>query len=225
MIAYAGVSRLQQVELLTRGLDLPFPPLADRLLRVIACSLAAAWQDLLAEHAQALLSTSEPEISGMMCTRLNRMIAEDRRWKQLVVNVSRGEESYSFDAESFELRADLSLRLSGRNPSFPLVVECKLLDPSSAKGLARFVKGAYAWAVREGFMLAYVLDGSTLDGSLKPHLKKYQAETPDPFATTGLPTPMGGMSLELRRSVHERGFTYPGRTPGMPGPIARPAAR
>lgn len=227
MSSTSGISPLVQVQLLTRGLELPFPPLADRLLRAIAQGFARAWQHLLDEHADALLASSETTITMMMCARLNALIDEDRRWAQLVQKVTRGEETISFDGGSQESRPDLSLKLTERSPSFPLVVECKLIERGSQKsvgrycsdGLSRFLEGRYAWAAREGFLLAYVRDGSTLDTALKPHLAKHRAKTPDPFATGQLPAPVAGMSLELGRSIHERGFRYPGRSPGEPGAI------
>jgi hypothetical protein len=225
----APVTPAQQIELLTHGLDLPLSPLDERVLRAIADGLAKAWSDLQDAYGPALLLSAEPKISSMMCTRLNQMSAEDRRWKQIVSSVSLAQESHTFDGTSLEQRPDLSLRLKvAPNPNFSVVVECKLIDPVSQKsvglycgeGLAKFLDGRYAWAWREGFMLGYVRDTSTLDGNLKPYLDKYQKRTPDPYATTDLPVSVKRGSHQLRRSTHERSFVYPKRYPNLPGPIA-----
>jgi hypothetical protein len=220
------VSALDQIRLLTSGLDLPFPPLDRRVVRVIALGFAKAWRTILAKHAHALRASPEASINAMMCSQLNTMVSSDRQWAQLVTKVSRGEESFTFSGKSIEKRPDLSLVLTGRNPNFPLVVECKLLDKNKTvglycrKGLLRFVVGHYAWATQDSFMVAYVRNGSTVDGGLAPHLHKYRMRPLDRYATAELPVAVAGVPRLLRRSIHGRKFRYPGRSPGNPGAIA-----
>ena len=135
----------------------------------------------------------------------------------------------SFDGSHLEKQPDLSLHLTCRNFSFPLIIECKLLDHPRGKridmycsdGLARFVRGEYAWATREAFMLAYVRDGSRIASSLTPHLCERQKQTPDPFETSALPEMSAGTRLHLARSSHCRSFRYV-RCPSSnePGPIS-----
>jgi hypothetical protein len=110
-----------------------------------------------------------------------------------------------------------------------LVVECKILDKPSGKkiemycndGLARFVRGEYAWASLEAFMLAYVRDGSTILSSLSPLLAQSQALKPDVFQTDVLPDLIKHTSMHLARSSHNRTFRYVSQTSqNNPGVIA-----
>lgn len=221
-----GISRQRQVELLTEGVALPLKPLQERHLRVIALGLARAWDELMIKTAGALLFDAEAEVNAQLCIQLNKRIPQDPCLNLIVYDVSRGEETHNFDGAKLEKRPDLQLKLTRADRrNFPLVAECKLLDPDKdihlycSDGLVRFLKGDYAWMAREAFMIAYVRDGSTLESVLTPHLKKYQLETPDRFATQSLPRPVDGVGLELRRSSHARGFRYPYHTPDDPGPI------
>lgn len=221
--------REQQVRLLTAGVRLPLVALEDDHLAVIAETIERAWKSLLKSTAGSVLELDEAEINAMMATRLNRILDEDARWETLVASVVRGREMTSFDGSSLEKRPDLSIQLTGRNPDFPLVVECKLIDTGSDKrvrlycrdGLSRFLSGEYAWPSREAMMVAYVRDGSTIPSSLTPFLSKSRRDTPDPFTTEQLPEPLQDCPQDLARSRHGRRFLYLHRSPpNEPGSIA-----
>ena len=175
-----------------------------------------------------LLTAEEAEVNALIETRLNALIEEDERWSQLVSGVARGRETLSYDGSHLEKRPDLSIRLTNRSPSFPLIVECKLIDAPSRKkvdlycndGLIRFMRGEYGWATREAFMLAYVRDGSTISSSLEPFLAQSQTKRSDVYLTESLPSSIGGPSIPLARSSHRRTFSYIGPNSGSPGAIA-----
>jgi hypothetical protein len=197
-------------------------------MRIIAEVLSKAWADLLRTQRKVLLSGQEAELNALMATRLNSLLDEDAGWSVLVRSVTRGSETTSFDGSHLEKRPDISLHLTARNPSFALIVECKLIDHPGGKrtdmyckdGLARFVCGDYAWAAREAFMLAYVRDESRIAASLKPHLSVCQKQKQDPFKTSTLPEMIVGTRLHLARSRHRRSFRYVGRpSSNKPGPI------
>ena len=168
------------------------------------------------------------EINTLIETRLNALLEKDARWSQLVSVVARGKETASYDGSHLERRPDLSIHLTNRNPSFPLIVECKLIDAPSRKtvdlycndGLVRFVRGEYGWATREAFMLAYVRDGSKIASCLTPFLARSQTKQPDTYLTQSLPNPIVGSSAQLARSSHGRGFSYPASSSVPPGEIA-----
>jgi hypothetical protein len=198
-------------------------------MRIIAEVLSKAWFDLLRTQREVLLSGQEAELNALMATRLNSLLDEDAGWSVLVRSVTRGSETTTFDGSHLEKRPDISLHLTARNPSFALIVECKLLDRPRGKrtdmycsdGLARFVRGEYAWAAREAFMLAYVRDESKIATSLAPHLSECQKQKPDPFETAALPEMTAGTALHLAWSVHRRSFRYVGSPPpNKPGPIS-----
>jgi hypothetical protein len=221
--------REDQVAELTRGQHIPLEPIHDFHLIFIAEVLTRAWEDLLSKWPETLLLGGETEINALIECRLNTLLDEDKLWSQLVRCVARGKETISYDGSYLEKRPDLSIYLTYRTPSFPLVVECKLIDEPSGKrielycsqGLARFLRGEYAWAVREAFMLGYVRDGSTIFSCLEPFLAQSRASEPDPYQTEALPTSMTShRPTELARSRHNRGFRYIRTPQNEPGTIA-----
>jgi hypothetical protein len=220
--------RRDQVAELTRGQILPLAPLRELHLTFIVEVLTRAWNDLLVNRLSILLTAGETEVNTLIETRLNALIEEDERWSQLVSGVARGRETISYDGSSLEKRPDLSIHLTNRSPSFPLIVECKLIDARARKkvdlycndGLLRFVRGDYGWATREAFMLAYARDGSTIASCLVPFLAQSQTRQPDTYLTECLPISKGGSAIHLARSSHKRKFRYIGPSSGSPGPIS-----
>ncbi len=208
--------RPEQVELLTRGVQLPLDALADEHLLVIVEGLARAWDGLVRER-RILETHDEPEITAMMESWLNNPESGDPRWDHLVTNVVRGREMFSFDGSRLELQPDLSIMLTSpdRRP-FPMIVECKQIDRTTSKyvrlygseGLVRFVRGDYAWYAQEAVMLAYVRDGSTIGDCLTPHLEQHLAEDPYGHRTEQLPEHDQRASRDLARSKHGRSFRF-----------------
>jgi hypothetical protein len=215
--------RLDQISELTRGIELPLAPLHPEHLRVIIDVLSEAWQDLVRRHLRVLLEEDEAVINALMETRLLAFLDEKPLWAQMVRAVARGRETISFDGSHLEKRPDLSLYLT-RRASFPLVVECKIIDAKTDKngrlycenGISRFLKGEYAWAGREALMIAYVRDKSTIASVLASLLTKpaYAVETE--LVAVGVAPP------DIATSSHGRSFRYPFREPprDQPGPIA-----
>ncbi len=211
-----------QIAELTRGIQLPLPPLHPRHIKVIAEFLAEAWNGLLINQEQVLFAEDEPGINALMEARLDDIRVEKPEWSMLVSGVSRGKESISFDGKSLEKRPDLSVHLTNRPFRFPLVVECKLIDKRTRKnvdkycdnGIARFIDGEYAWYGHEAFMLAYVRDNSAIEHVLTPYLSKNQHNIPDSYLTEQLPQTINIPTHKLAQSRHGRRF------PNNPGAIA-----
>jgi len=219
--------REDQIAELTRGQSLPLAPLNEVHLRFIAEVLTHAWNGLLIDRRSILLSGDETEVNSLIETRLNALLDENDLWQLLARGVARGRETLSYDGSHLEKRPDLSIHLTDRSPSFPLIVECKLIDAESRKtidlycddGLLRFVRGEYSWATREAFMLAYVRDGSTISSCLEPFLAKSRTRQPDTYRSDSLPESMWESDTHLARSSHNRDFRYVGRS-HSPGSIA-----
>jgi hypothetical protein len=131
--------RIDQVSELTRGLQLPIPPIALAHLGVIIDALKCALEQLVAEHGNALAAKEENELNSLLQARMNNLCAGDRILSQMVACVVRGGESISFDGKRLELRPDLGIHLTGRNRNFPLIVECKIIDGSSRRELTFIV--------------------------------------------------------------------------------------
>ena len=221
--------RHNQVDLLTRGLDLPFEALQEEHVLFFAEVLVIAWNDLLRSEPTTLLNGTEAEINALMETRLGQLLEELPLWEQMVRCVTRGKETLSFDGTHLEKRPDLSVHLTARNQAFPLVVECKLIDEPNRKGadlycdhgLKRFLTGEYSWATQEALMLAYVRDGSSIASALSPFLSRSQSRKPQPYAIEDLPSAVAPATSDLARSRHRRLFRYPTRSPprDFPGTI------
>jgi hypothetical protein len=211
-----------QIAELTRGIQLPLPPLNRRHIKVIAEFLAEAWNGLRISHEQVLCTKEEKEINALMESRMDDIRVDKPEWSMLVTGVSRGKESVSYDGKSLEKRPDLSVHLTNRPFRFPLVVECKLIDKRTRKnvdkycdnGIARFIDGEYAWYGHEAFMLAYVRDNSAIEHVLTPYLSKNQHNIPDSYLTEQLPNTINIPIHKLAQSRHGRRFS------NNPGSIA-----
>lgn len=212
MSPLALAPRPDQIAELTRGLELPLVAIEDVYLEVIAEGLGKAF-DQIREHSPSTISGGdEAEVTALLQAKLNAMIEEDPVWRQLVASVVRGQESLSFDGSHLEKRPDLSIHLTARSRRFPLIAEAKVIDVSKGeslycgKGIRRFLNGEYGWGGREAFMLAYVRDGSTIEGRLVPYLSQslqiaaYGVEDP--------PSAYGTFTFDAARSKHVRSFTY-----------------
>lgn len=208
--------RPDQIDELTRGLQLPLPEIEIVHIEILAERLLRAFRDIRQHAPATVASGSEAEVTALMESRLNSLIEEDPLWGQLVLCVARGKESLSFDGSHLEKRPDLSIYLSNRTRGFPLIVEAKILDSAAARtevlycdhGLRRFVDGEYAWANREAFMIAYVRDGSSIENTLKPYLATSMTSVPAKYLVEELPSAASGGFSDLARSRHGRSFVY-----------------
>ena len=202
--------------------------MSETNLIFIAEFLQRAWDDLLQDHQTTFSSNKEIEVNTLMETRLNALLDKEEFWSQLVRCVAGGKNTLSYDGSHLEKKPDLSVYLTDQRRSFPLAIECKLLDAPSKKtvnlycndGIIRFVQGEYGWAAREAFMLAYVRDGSTIDLCLKPFLAGSRARQTDLYLTEALPELADHPTMHLARSSHSRKFLYIGQSQNHPGPIA-----
>ncbi|SCB10645.1 hypothetical protein [Rhizobium hainanense] len=208
--------RPDQITELTRGLQLPLPEVPTVHLDIIAESLLQAFGDIRAQAPATVASGTESEVTALLEARLNAMIEHEPLWGQLVLCVARGKESLSFDGSHLEKRPDLSIYLSNRNRSFPLITEAKIIDAAASKtealycdnGIRRFVEGEYAWGNREAFMIAYVRDGSSIGTKLTPFLSNAVSQSPPGYFVEGLPMATGSGGFDLAHSKHGRSFLY-----------------
>lgn len=219
------VPRPNQIAELVGRLELPLAALDVEHLRVISEVMVDAWRELLATQAAIITTGTEVEVSALLVTKLNALLDTHPLWAQLVRTVTRGSETISYDGSHLEKRPDLSIHLTGRNPSFPLTIECKIVDAAGKKGvdvycksgLKRFLNGDYAWAAREAFMLGYVRDNSSISVSLSPLLAK--TEKQNPFGVELAPEQVTIDGSDCAQSRHGREFKYLVPADKNPGPI------
>lgn len=222
--------RPNQVAELVGGSELPLAELNAEHLGIIAEVISQAWNDLLASQKDALSAGNEPEISALLAARLNSLLDVHPLWPSLVRAITRGSETISFDGSHLEKRPDLSIHLTARNPSFPLTIECKIVEAGSNKdltaycdkGLRRFILGEYAWVAREAFMVGYIKNGMSIADGLVPFLAASQTQQPQPYLVDQLPTAISVGKLDAGISLHGRNFQYVAHASAnkVPGPIA-----
>ena len=218
--------RPDQIAELTRGLALPLPAIDETYLRIIAEGIVQAFLDLRASQASTVAIGEEAEVTSLLVALLNRMIEDDKIWRQLVSCVIRGAESLNYDGAHLEKRPDLSIHLSGRAIRFPLVAEAKIIDETRgeylycSQGLIRFLDGQYGWGGREAFMIAYVRDGTKISDRLQPYLAQTVHAASYGVQTVPTAYPIGG--CDAAQSGHGRSFLYAHSTPPAndPGNIA-----
>lgn len=229
MKASAIHARVDQIDELTRGFRLPLPPMKMEHLDIIAASLSRAFDEVRTRHPGKVNSGNEAEVTALLEASLNALLEQDPLWGQLVACVARGKETVSFDGSHLEKRPDLSIYLSSRQRNFPLIAEAKIIDSSAAKteaqycdsGLCRFLSGDYAWANQEALMVAYVRDGSSINGRLTPFLSKAMKRKPPRYSVEELPSSHGNGAGDRAYSKHGRAFVYNHQAPpANPGAIS-----
>lgn len=206
---------------MTEDFPLPLPPLHWLHVEAICQGLLYIWQRLVEMEPEAVAVSDEPALNSVLVSAINRQLALDdpalARFAMLVERAQSGVQTPNYRGDRLELRPDISLPLKARGAALlhPLVVECKILDKPQGKtvrlycnlGLLQFVNGDYAWARQDGFMLAYVRDGSTTAAALTPFLDKSRESEADNFSTLRLPDPVGE-GTDQAESTHDRTFRY-----------------
>src|SRR5215472_7203069 len=168
---------------------LPHPPIRLPVLLVVERSLCAAW-DLLRGSPRAgfnLLTASEDGITLEFYEALFDRVFDkgivqgfDR---QLFSAVMREPKVRNYNYAHPDKMPDLFICLVGRpigirNSQDGLFIECKPVDTHHAirehyykKGLSRFIRGEYAWAMTNAMMVGYACKGYTISSKLVHDLK------------------------------------------------------
>lgn len=206
---------------------LPYPPVSHVLLRAAQDALVEAWRRLLARpiDPNALLAAHEDDITNPLVDELVRMCRDGfGAFRQdSFAAVVKSEELQDFSGKEVQKRPDIILRLVP-DPArvlearyYALFVEAKVINRHANKrvtrycseGVARFCDGRYAWKMREGMLVAYVLDGSVLAMALPPALDTA-------LVPRAWPTPS---RAEIAASIHDRSWSYRAPNQGAPGAI------
>lgn len=199
---------------LTQGKLLPFEPIADPLLILISEGIRSAWKHIVSRDGKNLPKWPEKELNASLVIEFNNIIQNDPVLKGIVSSVVRGSESIDVTGRHIELQPDINIYLHNRNSNYPLIGECKIINSNKYKtvrlyrkyGISRFIDGKYSWYNREGFMVGYVMDRTSVSAALTDKLGN------------PLEWPLGGCAHRCK-TVHHRRFQYPvnvkgGRRPG-----------
>lgn len=218
----------------TRGLmtaatppqTLPYAgPFTQSELLLVEDAIVIAWARISAR--MLLAGRREPEITKALVEELDSLLTDaagvvpgyDSDVFQTPV---RGNEMTNFDGSHIEKRPDIVFRRAGisaiAKTNHALFVECKrvhndaTLTSYCTHGIARFVRGDYAWAVSVAMMLGYASSPFTLPKDLEIHFAAGLASCHHALTHPGLST-IGRCTA----SHHDRTFTYPSGAP--PGQI------
>jgi hypothetical protein len=110
--------------------------------------------------------------------------------------------------------------LSARPSQDGIFAECKPVDDNHSvgehycdRGIGRFIKGDYAWAMQDAVMIAYVRGGRTISKDLVPALavKLRRADLGYPSSPTVVnPSCTFRATEALQSTLHRRSFPWPG---------------
>lgn len=210
------------------GLAPPHPAIEPRVLRLIERAILRAWELVrTAPPPQFNLNTAtEDQITTVLHnTLVNRVLYTRavRGFTPDLFRVAREPKVWTYNEASLDKMPDLFFYLiSERTVAFPdqdgLFVECKPVDTSHAtgghycdRGLGRFVKGEYAWTMREGMMIAYAVNGYVLPDELTASLAAGTRPTDMPLLRGPNVIPKTAATAYAQRpytTEHSRSFTY-----------------
>lgn len=206
---------------------LPHPPISLPIFLVVEDALRVAW-DRLRTHPRAgfhLLSATEDVVTHELYERLfdevfNKGVVSgfDR---QLFTVITRESKVRNYDWAMLDKMPDLLIGLADRLNVFKatqdwLFIECKPVDDDHSvgvhyceKGIIRFVRGEYAWAMTSALMIGYSRRGYALLPKLADALEARMRELP----TIALPRPCrrsrpGQNSEVVHITRHSRAFSY-----------------
>jgi hypothetical protein len=216
-------------------LGLPHPPISLSVFLVVEAALRATWE-LMQTKPNAnfqLLSEDEDPVTCELCERLcnevfNRGVVEgfDR---SLFGKPTRESKIKNYNGEKLDKMPDLlidlvdrpAVRIPAQNWFF---IECKPVQSGRSagahycdRGIIRFVRGDYAWAMPNALMVGYVTTGYTIPTKLTAALKQRRAKLP----TTILPKPCSHSSATRWSEatyITEHGRTIKYVETGQPAP-------
>lgn len=207
------------------------------VLRVVARAIRHAWSVICSDPKTHLLqpgakAPEEDVYTEALCQLLNQMLAAEPSpvpgfSSDIIDTVCRCENLVNFSGQEINKSPDLVVRLANESLVATrrwvgVFVESKMvsmkhsMDRYATDGLGRFVRGEYAWAMRDGLMLAYQKPKHRSVESLinrldSDDLLQTQADNGAYFVRHDAFNPLSG------RSTHARSWTYVGG--GAPGTI------
>lgn len=208
------------------GTELPHPPISLPIFLVVEEALCVAWDYLRTRPRSGfnLLSAVEDVVTQEFYERLydevfNKGIV-DGFDRQLFPDITREPKVRNYDGSSLDKMPDMLIRLFDRGVFIPsqdgLFIECKPVDTGHSigvhycsRGIIRFVRGDYAWAMTSALMIGYVRNGYSIPLKLTKALKDCKTGVP----IIALPSPCqrskpGKNNEVVQVSQHSRTFSY-----------------
>lgn len=206
---------------------LPHTPYPEATLRIIEQAIAEAWR-IIRETPEGDFDIETAD-EDRITLELTNCVMDNVLASGAVAGftadlfvVGREGKFASFDGSHLDKMPDLNIWIRrDAIESFPsndrLFVECKPVDRDHPvggaycdKGIMRFVKGEYAWALTQGMMVGYASSGYEMPHKLEKALK----ERCHTLKTTGEVRPCSvtkatGYTQQVHTTSHQRGFVYP----------------
>ena len=209
------------------GAELPHAPIPLEIQLIAEDAIRLAWQRLRsrvpAKHDVA--TAEEDELTHDLYEILfDEVFAQglvEGFDRERFTVVTREKKVRNYDGTMLDKMPDLHISLAARESVFMqsqdgLFVECKPVDENhtvglhyGSKGIARFLRGEYAWAMPEALMIGYTSPGYALDPKLLETLRDRATD----FAVLAAPVACSRslrttFSPAVHISRHRRNFNY-----------------
>lgn len=207
--------------------ELPHKPLPLAVFLIVEDAIRVSWERLKARpNPQINLQTAtEDEVTHDLYEVIydevfNQGLVEGFDREHVTV-VTREAKVRNFDRAKLDKMPDLLVGIVGRNDVYRntqdwLFIECKPVDANhtvgvhyGAKGIARFIRGEYAWAMTSALMVGYASRGYAIDPKLTEALENRKEE----FKVRQMPVPCRrspavSYAEKVHITQHERTFNY-----------------
>lgn len=209
----------------TDGFSMPHPKVAVGVQLIVEAAIRAAWE-LLTNHGRShfdLATAVEDEVTHELHERIvnevfDRHVVEgfDR---SVFASIHRDPKIRNFDGQIPDKMPDLIVDFVDRPAGvmysqFALFIECKPVDQHHSvlsaycdRGLVRFIRGDYAWAMQDAMMLAYARPNYSAFPRLPNALDK-SALVYDPPIDYCPHSPSTSVADRVVVSRHPRRFIY-----------------
>jgi hypothetical protein len=220
--------KLAMYENVGEAARLPYPPLSTRCQLIVEDAIRCTWGLIKTKPRTGfdLPTADEDEVTHEVHERLyNEVFDHDLVAgfdREVFASVSREPKIRNFDGSHLDKMPDLLVEFVDRpagvmNSQYGLFIECKPVDGSHTvgtcycdKGLIRFVRGDYAWAMQDAMMVGYSRKGYDLISELVENLAAPRRVS---IPTMVGPTPCPGsqasnITEQVVTTIHERTFRY-----------------
>ncbi len=208
--------------------ELPHLPIPLAIFLIVEEALRVSWQRLKAREAPRIdiQTANEDEVTHdfyevVYDEVFNKGLVDGFDTAHFTV-VTREAKMRNFDGAKLDKMPDLLVGVADRDPWHRsqdwLFIECKPIDADhsvgvhyGAKGIARFIRGEYAWAMTSALMVGYVSLGYTIRPKLFETLDLENRG--QEFEVLQIPTacslsPATAFAEKVHTTLHARTFTY-----------------
>lgn len=210
----------------SEGFQLPHAALSLRSLLVVEQAVCAAWTLMRDKPCGNfdLATASEDEVTHELYERLYDEVFDGEIIegfdREIFASVRREPKVRNYNGQHLDKMPDLLIEFVDRpagamNSQHGLFIECKPVDATHTagahycdKGIIRFVRGDYAWAMRNGMMLAYTRRGYTVSPKFTDAIAE-RTGLQTKAAPSECPNSRAGATSEIVYiTEHRRSFTY-----------------